>query len=264
MLLKLNVKSQKVKELQKLLNSLGFIISETGPGSVGKETDFFGRLTEISVKKFQKSNNLKDDGVVGPKTWSKLIEKEKNNIVPVYGDKHTNEDFSDPEEEIIVNEIKEELPTSCSVIELISLIQKSKINRKVRRLVFHCTATSQSSTVSAIQKYWKEKLGWKSPGYHIIVKPDGSWVSLSDFNLPTNGVRGINTDSIHISYIGGVNSKGKAVDNRTEEQKEIFETTYRTFKEKIPSLTFHGHYEFSNKACPSFDVKEWIEGLENL
>jgi N-acetylmuramoyl-L-alanine amidase len=264
MLLKLNVKNPRVKELQKLLNSLGFVIAKTGPGSVGKETDFFGSLTESAVKGFQKSNGLKDDGIVGPRTWSKLVEKEKLNIKPIYDNKNTSEDFSDPEEKITIPKVKEESPTSPNITELIALIQKSKITRNVTRLVFHCTASSQTSTVSGIEKYWKETLGWKSPGYHIIVKPDGSWVQLSDFNNITNGVKGINSTSLHISYIGGIDSKGKPLDNRTKEQKEIFETVYRTFKEKMPSLTFHAHYEFTNKACPSFDVKKWIDSLEKI
>lgn len=264
MLLRISTKNRFVLELQKILNRLGFNISKTGPGSPGQETDFFGSLTEKAVKDFQKSNGLTVDGVVGPITWSKLIEKENLNITPLYSDCDKNEDFSDPEEEITPPKVEEKSPTSPNIIELITLIRNSNITRNVTRLVFHCTATKQTATVSSILRYWKNSLGWKNPGYHIIVTADGSWTQLSDFNNITNGVSGINSSAIHVSYIGGIDSNGKALDNRTKEQKEIFETVYRTFKQKMPSLTFHGHYEFSNKACPSFNVKTWIESLEKI
>jgi N-acetylmuramoyl-L-alanine amidase len=264
MLLRKNVRNNRVIELQKQLNILGFVISTTGPGSPGNETDLFGALTETAVIKFQKVNGLKPDGVVGPKTWLKLMDKQKVNVTPIYTNDNKDEDFDDPEEEIKVGDSKEELPTCKNITEVISLINSSTINRKINRLVFHCTATRQNATVTAIQRYWREKLKWKSPGYHIIITPDGSWTQLSDFNNVTNGVAGINSTSIHVSYIGGINDKGRGFDNRTEKQNEILEMVYRLFKEKIPTLTFHGHYEFSNKSCPSFNVKNWIESLEKI
>jgi N-acetylmuramoyl-L-alanine amidase len=260
MVLRLNSKGQSVLELQRRLNKLGFKIANTGSGSPGNETNTFGKLTEEAVIKFQKANKLNPDGVVGPNTWSAILKNEVNLVKPVYT-KPTREDFSDPEQEMKVSVVPEDVPTSSHIAELINLIDKSKITRKITRLVFHCTATSQSATVASIQKYWKEKLKWNSPGYHIIVKPDGSWTQLSDFNASTNGVAGINSSSLHISYIGGIDSKGRGLDNRTEQQKEVFETVYRMFRKKMPTLTFHGHYEFSNKSCPSFNVKNWIQDI---
>lgn len=259
MILRRNVRNSRVLDLQKQLNELGFQISKTGPGSPGNETNFFGVLTENAVKRFQKQNGLKDDGVVGPLTWSK-IEEVKNKRKS--SDKSVIEDFDDPEEPIIVPRVKETSKLKTQILDLEVLIKKSKISRKVTRLFFHCTASNQNATISGIQKYWRESLGWKHPGYHIIVKPDGSWVQLSDFNNVTNGVKGQNSVSIHVSYIGGIDSRGRPLDNRTDEQKKVLEVVYRSFKEKIPSLTFHGHYEFRNKACPSFNVKEWIKSIE--
>lgn len=247
MILKHGSKGSQVAELQRLLK-----LADDG---------IFGDDTKEAVIKFQKSKGLKVDGIVGSKTWGKLLSNNRvDNIKPIYTQTST-EDLSDPEEEMKVDNVQESLPTSSFVVELISLINNSRITRKINKLVFHCTATQQDASVSSIQKYWKEKLGWRSPGYHIIVKPDGSWTQLLDFNNVSNGVAGINSTSIHISYIGGVDSNGKASDNRTQEQKDIFESVYLSFKEKMPTLTFHGHYEFSNKACPSFNVKNWLGSI---
>ena len=256
MILKLNNEGKRVIELQQILRELGYFKHPTNTGH-------FGLITKQSVIAFQKDNGLKDDGIVGPKTWALLLKSKQIKIEPIYKTNNKNEDFSDPEEEITVDDIDESQPTCSNIIELINLINKSNITRKITKLVFHCTASHQTATVEAIIKYWKKK-GWTNPGYHIIVKPDGSWTQLQDFNRITNGVSGINATSLHISYIGGIDAKGKAFDNRTIDQKEIFETIYYTFKTKLPNITFHGHNEFSNKSCPSYIVKDWITELNSL
>ena len=65
-LLKLNSNNNEVKELQKYLNSHGFVIALTSAGSVGNETTKFGHLTKEALIKFQIANKLKGDGIVGP------------------------------------------------------------------------------------------------------------------------------------------------------------------------------------------------------
>lgn len=55
-----------VLECQKLLNKIGFQLSEDG---------YFGTMTELAVKQFQKEESLTADGVVGPMTWKKLEER---------------------------------------------------------------------------------------------------------------------------------------------------------------------------------------------
>jgi N-acetylmuramoyl-L-alanine amidase len=50
--------------------------------------------------------------------------------------------------------------------------------RTIKYLAVHCTATSQTVSISAIQSYWKNQLGWKMPGYHFIIKPDGGIANL--------------------------------------------------------------------------------------
>ncbi len=254
MILRLNSRGPRVTELQQLLKKRGFW---THPSI----TDFFGPVTQQAVVNFQRANRLKVDGVVGPKTWG-VLSKDDIKITPIYSTQNTSEDLSDPEEEMVVGDVKELQPTCPNLSELINLINGANITRKVTRLVFHCTATHQTATVEAIVRHWRVSRKWTNPGYHIIVRPDGSWTQLQDFNRVSNGVAGINSTSLHVSYIGGINTNGRAFDNRTDGQKDVFETVYNTFKNKMPELTFHGHYEFSNKACPSFNVQDWIKELE--
>lgn len=70
----------EVKLLQQLLNEAGYTIAETGPGSPGKETDYFGSLTLVALHKFQCDHDVACDGtpettgygLVGPKTRAAL------------------------------------------------------------------------------------------------------------------------------------------------------------------------------------------------
>lgn len=60
-------KGKTVKALQLLLIGNG-----CSCGSYGADGDF-GPATDAAVKKFQGKNNLQTDGIVGPKTWAKLL-----------------------------------------------------------------------------------------------------------------------------------------------------------------------------------------------
>lgn len=135
--------------------------------------------------------------------------------------------------------------------------------RSIKYIVIHCTASPQTATVQNILRYWKETLGWKNVGYHRLIEADGTIHKLADFDAITNGVKGFNHESIHISYVGGVSPANKPVDNRTEKQKGaildcIFEAIQHTGKKVI----IQGHRDFgSNKTCPCFDAKpeyQWI------
>lgn len=51
--LKIGQLGNDVRELQKILNELGYTVSLSGPGSVGNETNIFGLATESAIKKYQ-------------------------------------------------------------------------------------------------------------------------------------------------------------------------------------------------------------------
>lgn len=45
--------------------------------------------------------------------------------------------------------------------------------RSIKRIFVHCTAGSQKQTIEDLRKEFKNK-GWKNPGYHYVVMPDGT------------------------------------------------------------------------------------------
>jgi N-acetylmuramoyl-L-alanine amidase len=129
--------------------------------------------------------------------------------------------------------------------------------RQIKYLAVHCTATSQKTSISAIQSYWKNQLGWKMPGYHFIVMPDGKIVSLLPIEQVSNGVAGFNSVLINIAYLGGVDAKNVPQDTRTPQQKASLLKLLKELKQKFPTATIQGHRDFPKvkKACPSFDAK---------
>lgn len=129
--------------------------------------------------------------------------------------------------------------------------------RPIKYLAVHCTATSQKTSISAIQSYWKNQLGWKMPGYHFIVMPDGEIVSLLPIEQVSNGVAGFNSVLINIAYLGGVDAKNVPQDTRTPQQKASLLKLLKELKQKFPTATIQGHRDFPKvkKACPSFDAK---------
>ena len=111
--------------------------------------------------------------------------------------------------------------------------------------------------------------GWKYPGYHYVVQASGKVVQLLDVDKVSNGVRGYNSECINIAYIGGVDAKGRAIDNRTAEQKAALRKLLMSLRAEYPTAIIQGHRDFSPdlnkngkiepnewiKMCPSFDAK---------
>ena len=136
--------------------------------------------------------------------------------------------------------------------------------RTINYLVVHCTATNRNATVTAIQNYWEHQLGWSMPGYHYIILADGTLVNLLPIDQVSNGVKGFNSQSINVSYIGGVDANNKPRDTRTAAQKATLIKLLQELKNKFPKAIIQGHRDFPNvkKACPSFDAKTEYQNIK--
>lgn len=131
--------------------------------------------------------------------------------------------------------------------------------RDVNHLVIHCTGTQGDASVSSIEKYWSDYLGWRSKGYHFLIEADGTIHHLTPLDEIANGVRGHNKDSIHISYIGGIDEAGNPKDTRTRNQQDAMTMILWSMIGLYPDAEILGHRDFDGvaKACPSFDVAQW-------
>lgn len=140
--------------------------------------------------------------------------------------------------------------------------------RTIKYLAVHCTASSQTITIESLRDEFKRK-GWKNPGYHYVVAADGAITQLLDEDKVSNGVKGYNSVSINVAYIGGIDRTGKPIDNRTEAQKASLRSLLNLLHKKYPAAIIQGHRDFSFdkngngkvdaweriKECPCFDAK---------
>jgi N-acetylmuramoyl-L-alanine amidase len=129
--------------------------------------------------------------------------------------------------------------------------------RTIQWLVVHCTATPQNTTVASILNYWRTQLGWKNPGYHIVIEANGKSHRLLDDSIPSNGVAGHNAHALHVSYVGGVDAHNRGLDTRTPQQKAELLRILQRWKKLYPNARIQGHRDFPNvhKECPSFNAK---------
>jgi len=73
--LRLGSKGTEVMELQKYLNTHGFLVSTTGLGSPGQESSYFGQKTKSALINFQQSKGIDPIGIFGPKTRAAVNQK---------------------------------------------------------------------------------------------------------------------------------------------------------------------------------------------
>ena len=135
--------------------------------------------------------------------------------------------------------------------------------RDIDKIIVHCSATPEGrhTTVEEI-KQWHLQRGWKDIGYHYIIYLDGTIHRGRPESVVGAHCSGYNKNSIGVCYIGGVAKDGKTPkDTRTEGQKRALREILNRLKRDYPKATIHGHNEFANKACPSFNVKEEYKNL---
>ena len=142
--------------------------------------------------------------------------------------------------------------------------------RDIRRIFVHCTAGNQKQTLKDLLNEFKAK-GWSVPGYHYVVFPDGKVEQLLREDKVSNGVQGYNSTSINVAYVGGIDNKGRATDNRTEEQKKALLQLLKDLKIKYPNAHIMGHRDIWGKdkskwkkQCPCFDAEKEYENLDDI
>ncbi len=132
---------------------------------------------------------------------------------------------------------------------------------KTNKIVVHCSATEQGKDFKFKDiDRWHKANGWKGCGYHFIIDLDGTVENGRPLEDVGAHCRQCNRTSVGICYIGGL-KHGKAFNTLNKYQETSLINLIYGLKEKYPNATIHGHNEFAPKACPCFDVQEWIKGI---
>ena len=137
--------------------------------------------------------------------------------------------------------------------------------RTITQIVIHCSATQEGANfqVDDIRR-WHIQRGFKDVGYHYVITLNGDIQVGRPIEQVGAHVKGHNSHSIGVCYIGGVNEKLKPKDTRTLLQKVGLQILLVVLKSRFPKVNILGHRDFENvnKACPCFNVKSEYKKLQ--
>ena len=135
--------------------------------------------------------------------------------------------------------------------------------RTVTLLIIHCSAVRPGQRSSALDiDQWHRAWGWRSIGYHYVVRRDGTVETGRSLEEVGAHCQGHNRHSIGICYEGGLNEAGEPADTRTPAQKQALRRLLEMLHEQFPNALIVGHHDLDPmKACPCFNAvseyKEW-------
>lgn len=202
----------------------------------------WGRLTTESVKAWQRAHRLTADGIAGPRTLAAMGIAA---VTPQTGASSA-----------ALSQV-----TACYGGKVLTL-RRSK--RRIDEIIVHCTATpeGQDRTVEQIRQDHIKNRGFSDIGYHLVVYRDGSVHKGRDVDIAGAHATNHNAHSIGVVYVGGVENRPgvpyaqlKPKDTRTDQQKASLLALLMDLRKLYPTAKIHGHRDFANKACPSFDAK---------
>ncbi|HEX8545119.1 MAG TPA: N-acetylmuramoyl-L-alanine amidase [Pseudomonas sp.] len=143
-------------------------------------------------------------------------------------------------------------------------------------IVVHCSATKASADIGVRDiTQWHIQRGFDTVGYHYVIRRNGELETGRPESAIGAHVRGHNSNSIGICLAGGVDANNKPENNFTPAQFVSLEALLRRLKERYPQARILGHRDLSPdknsdgkitpnefiKACPSFDVAQWLMDL---
>lgn len=164
---------------------------------------------------------------------------------------------------------------ACLMASVIFIVQPDKPlnthSSQLQALVIHCTATPETSAITAkqIDQYFTRSVdkggrGWSRGGYNDIIEQSGKVVNCIPYNEDNkvspaeiaNGACEYNRIARHVAYIGGLDKYKKPKNTLTPAQDSSLKEYIITFLEYHPNAVVIGHNQLANKACPSFDVPD--------
>ena len=133
---------------------------------------------------------------------------------------------------------------------------------KTEFLIIHCSATrpSQDITIRTIDK-WHRNRGFLRVGYHaVITRQNGEIQKGRELQDTGAHAKKYNHNSIGCCLIGGVTEDDINIpeSNFTDAQWSSLKKYVTAIQGIFPDIKVIGHNEVSSKACPSFNVQEWL------
>lgn len=141
--------------------------------------------------------------------------------------------------------------------------------RHIDEIVIHATATNPSwyadkdaaDVVKEIRRWHTTERSWSDIGYHFVVHRNGQIAAGRPITRSGAHTRGHNKTTIGIALVGGRGGCADDVfmDNFTADQARELQALIESLQQEFPTIsTISGHNDYATKACPCFDVGQWV------
>ena len=124
--------------------------------------------------------------------------------------------------------------------------------RKIKEIIYHHSQTPKNMDIGVAEiTSWHQQRGWRTVGYHYIIRRDGSLEFGRKEESIGAHVAGYNSHSIGICMVGD--------DEFNEEQFNTLAELTRILKRKYKDAVIYPHNFFNkDKVCPNFDVEAFL------
>tara|TARA_R110000787_G_scaffold28297_4_gene77374 strand:- start:1640 stop:2308 length:669 start_codon:yes stop_codon:yes gene_type:complete len=141
--------------------------------------------------------------------------------------------------------------------------------REINEIIIHCADTRPDwksgkpvgAKVDEIRRWHVEENNFSDIGYHYCIDRDGVVATARPVSRIGAHVRGHNKGSIGVVLLGGYggNENDSFNDNFSEEQDIALRKLIKGLRSKYKTISkVSGHNEYSSKACPCFNVSQWM------
>jgi len=144
------------------------------------------------------------------------------------------------------------------------MINRANSLFNIDQIIIHCSATlpSMDEDVDVYRiRTWHLNRGWDDIGYHYVITTHGDIQPGRSLGYVGAHAKGYNANSIGVCLVGGLDEDGNPANTFNHTQmsalKELIKSLMVVFP-NISSVEGHRDLEGVSKACPCFDVKDFI------
>lgn len=142
---------------------------------------------------------------------------------------------------------------------------------KTDYIIIHCSATPPTMDIGAKEiDRWHRERGFLKIGYHFVIRRNGSVEKGREVNEVGAHAKPWNNRSIGVCLVGGIKGGDRQdrsftnpENNFTDAQWNRLRALLGVLKADYPDAETIGHRDVPGvaKACPSFDVGQWLQSL---
>lgn len=157
-------------------------------------------------------------------------------------------------------------------VETSSVLYQGSARHPVHEVVIHCSATrlewmegdGLAAQVGEIREWHVRDRGWRDIGYHWVIGRDGKILPGRAETEIGAGVAGHNQGVIHVCLIGGFGSAETDLfkDHFTLSQDLSLRQLLLGIGMRTQIRLVTGHNQYAAKACPGFNVTNWLTNKE--